>query len=463
MDGFATRDSTRYEFSHDIRQARELADRFVTILDGPLFPGTLDNLFEGRLHRGKDAFEFRGSNGLLLRLSFRAARAICHRFCARLRRFSKNCDRCGQRDAHRSRGDVRTGQICRSPHPKLIMIPGPADAASCRTGSNRVQYGAMNSPEGPQGRNYLRLSITDRCSFRCRYCRPESGPAESDLHLKAGDAELIDLVRLIHEETGIHKLRLSGGEPLMHPRVVELTTELRRLLPDTRLGITTNGASLAGRTKPLRKAGIDFVNVSLDSLDPTRFRSVTGGGRLDSTLRGIRAAVSAGFSRVRLNTVLIRRVNGDQLAVLVRFAAALDCEIRFIELMPIGCGAALWQSDYLAGDEALDSLCHEFEYLGRAPSTGTSARHRFLVDGRPAMIGMITPVSHAFCSRCDRLRMSHGGRLFACLRQLESTDLLTPLRAGDESEVRWRIRHAVRNKRDPGKYWPERQMVTIGG
>ena len=321
----------------------------------------------------------------------------------------------------------------------------------------------MSSPDGLPSRTYMRLSITDRCNLTCRYCRPESGPAEPEAFPWADDRELLDLVRLVDDETGIYKLRLSGGEPLMHPQVVDVTARLRSILPGAKLCLTTNGILLPEYVKPLRMAGLDAVNVSLDSLDPDRFREVTGGGKLESSLRGIRAAITAGFSGIQINTVLIRRINGDQLADLVCFAAELGCEIRFIELMPFGFGNALWQSDYLPAHEALDSLKHAFQYLGTAPPTGTASRYRFLVDGRTATVGMITPVSQPFCPRCDRLRISRRGQLYACLRQSSGVDLLAPLRAGDWPAVRRCIRDALRDKQDPGQHWPERHMVTIGG
>jgi GTP 3',8-cyclase len=279
----------------------------------------------------------------------------------------------------------------------------------------------------------------------------------------ADDAELFELVRLVHEETGIYKLRLSGGEPLLHPRVADVTARLRSLLPNARLALTTNGRLLAAAVEPLAKAGLNAINISLDSLDPDRFRDVTGGGDLEATLGGIHAAVAAGFSGVKINTVLIRRINGDQLPDLIRYAVELDCEIRFIELMPFGHGAALSRSDFLPADEALESLKQAFRYMGMAPSSGTATRHQFLVDGRPAVVGMITPVSHPFCSRCDRLRLSRTGRLYACLREPSGVELLPALRAGDEQNVRQRVRDSLRDKHDPGQHWPERHMVTIGG
>jgi cyclic pyranopterin phosphate synthase len=273
----------------------------------------------------------------------------------------------------------------------------------------------------------------------------------------------VDLVRLIHIEAGIHKLRLSGGEPLLYPHVADLTARLRLLLPKATLGITTNGTLLAHKAAALRAAGLDSVNVSLDSLDSDRFREVTAGGSLGSTLHGIQATAEAGFSAIKLNTVLIRRTNGDQLPDLVRYAARLACEIRFIELMPFGHGAALFRSDFLAAQEAFESLKRAFRYLSTAPSTSTAGRHRFLVDGRVVVVGLITPVSQPFCSRCDRLRLSRAGRLYACLRQSSWVDLLTPLRADDEWTVRQRIRDSLCGKQEPGRQWPVEHMVTIGG
>ena len=321
----------------------------------------------------------------------------------------------------------------------------------------------MSLNDGLRGRTYLRLSVTDRCNLRCGYCCPASDPSKSEPLPSADDAELLDLVRLVHEETGIHKLRLSGGEPLMYPYLADLTARLRSLLPEATLAVTTNGTLLAKDAAPLRAAGLDLVNVSLDSLDPDRFRRITGGGNLESTVQGIRTAAAAGFSELKINAVLIRRVNGGELPELVRFAAKLGSEIRFIELMPYGHGAELFRLDYMAADEALDALERAFRYLGTAQPTGTAVRHRFLVDGRVVTVGLITPMSRPFCSRCDRLQLGRSGHLYVCLRQSRGVDLLAPLQAGDEQTVRQRIRDAIDGKRNPGVHWPVRHMVTIGG
>lgn len=321
----------------------------------------------------------------------------------------------------------------------------------------------MNLPAVPGGRVYLRLSLTDRCNLRCRYCRPPKSVHAMEQTGSADESELIELVRLIHEEVGLHKLRFSGGEPLMYSGTTALVGRLRKQLPEVTFGMTTNGTLLARSAVSLRASGLDSVNVSLDTLDPHRFRSLTVGGDLSATLEGICAATLARFSSVKLNTVLVRRTNGDHLPELVQLAAGLGCEIRFIELMPFGHGTELYRTDYLGADEAIDLLKRAFDYVSGAPATSTANRHRFLVDGHVATVGFITPVSRPFCSRCDRLRLSRTGRLYPCLRQSSSIDLINPLRAGDETEIRERIRDSLCGKKSPGQHWPERQMVTIGG
>jgi GTP 3',8-cyclase len=310
---------------------------------------------------------------------------------------------------------------------------------------------------------YLRLSITGRCNLRCRYCRPSSAGQDIERFPSATDGELLELVRIVHEAVSIHKIRLTGGEPLLHPRLAVLVAKLRKQLPDTAICATTNGTFLAKQAKELRAAGLDSLNVSLDTLNPQLFKELTGVGSLEATIAGISAARAAGFRGVKINAVLIRGINGHNLADLVRFASRIDSEIRFIELMPYGHGAALFLTDYFAADEALASLKQEFSYIGPATRSGTAARHQFFIDGRVITVGFITPVSHPFCADCDRLRLNRGGRLFACLRQQRYVDLLTPLRAGNLATVSESIKASLSGKHDPGSYWPEQHMVSIGG
>jgi cyclic pyranopterin phosphate synthase len=305
------------------------------------------------------------------------------------------------------------------------------------------------------------LSVTTRCQFRCRYCRPEREVADSAS--RASPAELLDLVELIHGQREIAKVRLTGGEPLLVADPPELVRELRRRLPHARIGLTTNGVLLSRYAEALCRAGLNLLNISLDTLDPPRCRLLTRGGRLDDILDGIRAARRVGFQRTKLNSVLLRSVNGDHLDRLVRFAAEQGCEIRFIELMPYGEGRRLSAADWLPAEEALEQLGRAFSYLGEVNGTATARRHRFLVDGREQVVGFITGVSHPFCDRCDRLRLDSRGRLFSCLRQAAGEDLLTPWREGRIEAVREQICRAVEGKAGPPAAWPERPMVTIGG
>jgi cyclic pyranopterin phosphate synthase len=309
---------------------------------------------------------------------------------------------------------------------------------------------------------YLRLSVTDRCNIRCRYCRPERDAARSP-RAAASDDELLELVRLIDAEYPMYKVRVTGGEPLLRTDLPQLVARLRAQMPRVELALSTNALLLARLAAELRRAGIDSINISIDSLEPEGYRDLTRGGDLNAVLEGIRAAREAGFGKIRLNAVLLRNVNGNHLAELVCLAARHDCELRFIELMPFGEGAAIYDAEFLSGDEALESLQRSFPYLGAAPDSATAARYRFSIDGRERIVGFITTVSHPFCDRCDRARLDSHGRIYACLRTPQGADLLGPYRAGQIDVVRQRIRREVPNKTIPQGMWPGHSLVLIGG
>jgi GTP 3',8-cyclase len=311
---------------------------------------------------------------------------------------------------------------------------------------------------------YLRLSVTDRCNLRCQYCRPQHGGDGSySRSALASDDELLALIALLHEEFPIYKVRVTGGEPLLRPGLPDLITRVRSDMPHVQLALTTNAVLLGRQAEALRAAGVDFLNTSLDTLDADLCRELTRGGDVRTIVAGIRAACAAGFADVRINTVLMRTYNGDSLPELVRFAAALGCEIRFIELMPFGEGEAIHEREYLSADEALERLEAEFPLLGNLPGSSTARRHRLLVEGREATVGFITTVSEPFCDGCDRARMDCRGRLYACLRTVHGADLLSPYRAGRMDVVRSLIRAEVPRKNIPPGVWPVHNMVTIGG
>jgi GTP 3',8-cyclase len=310
---------------------------------------------------------------------------------------------------------------------------------------------------------YLRLSVTDRCNLRCKYCRPALNGSHFSHTTLADDTELLDLVDLLHGEFPIYKVRITGGEPLLRPGLPDLIGRLRERLPQAELAMTTNAVLLKQHAAAVRAAGVEFLNTSLDTLDSEACRELTRGGKVETIVEGIRAAHAAGFPLIRINAVLMRSYNGSSLPSLVRFAAELNCEIRFIELMPFGEGAAMFETEYVSADEALESLTAEFPYLGPTEGSTTARRHRLMVDGREQTVGFITNISHPFCDGCDRTRIDSRGRLYACLRTRDGVDLLTPFRVGRLDVVRNLIRQEVPNKTIPLGVWPNHNMVTIGG
>ena len=310
---------------------------------------------------------------------------------------------------------------------------------------------------------YLRLSVTDACNLRCRYCRPDRDPSGQPKEFTANDDELLEIIRHIRADYPIHKVRVTGGEPTLRRDLPQLVARLRGEMPHVELALTTNGLLLAPIAADLRRAGMDSLNISIDTLDAEGFCDVTRGGNIKTVLKGLDAAHAAGFRSIRLNAVLMRSVNGHCLAELVTLAAHYDAEIRFIELMPYGEGAAIYDEEYLSGDEALESLQTSFTYLGPASDSATAARYRFLVEGQERIVGFITTVSHPFCERCDRLRLDSHGKIYACMRTPVGVDLLGPLRAGRIDVVRQRIRQETPNKTIPLGVWPDHSLVTIGG
>jgi len=320
-----------------------------------------------------------------------------------------------------------------------------------------------SSPSAAWRPVYLRLSVTDRCNLRCRYCRPAQSNAKFTAAGLATDEELLALIALLDEQFPVFKVRITGGEPLLRPGLPGLIEAIRGQLPKAELAMTTNAVLLRQHAVAVRRAGVEFLNTSLDTLSPELCKELTRGGDLLTIVDGIRAAHDAGFPQIRINTVLMRNYNGDSLPSLVRFAAELGCEIRFIELMPFGEGAAIYDREFLSADEALESLEAQFTNLGPLPRSSTARRHRLSVDGHELAIGFITNISHPFCDGCDRTRLDSRGRLYACLRTVQGVDLLTPYRAGRIDIVRALIRGEVPNKTIPVGMWPTHDMVSIGG
>lgn len=268
------------------------------------------------------------------------------------------------------------------------------------------------------GRNitYLRVSVTDRCNYRCRYCMPARGVPVLSHEDICSFEELAAMVRMA-VSLGVRKVRITGGEPLVRSGVVAFAAEVASLPGVEDVSLTTNGSLLAGCAKDLRRAGVGRLNISLDTLDAATFARVTGGGRIGDVLEGIRAAREAGFSRIKLNTVLMKGINDREVPDLVRFAGEEGLMLRFIELMPIGSCAAFSRAHYLPAEYVLEA-CPD---LHKAGSDGVSETY-VGADGK-ARVGLIHPISCRFCDVCNRIRITSRGCLKPCLHSADEVVL----------------------------------------
>lgn len=305
---------------------------------------------------------------------------------------------------------------------------------------------------------YLRLSVTDLCDLRCIYCMPEHGVPKRAHSEICSLEELCDMAAAA-VSLGVRKVRITGGEPLVRRGVVSLCRMLRALPGLEELCLTTNGVRLPELAAPLREAGVDRLNISLDTLRPERYRSITRTGELSSVLRGLDAAEAAGFSHTKLNCVLMGGVNDDEIEDFVRLTQARPLSVRFIELMPMGACAKWEKARFLPAGAVLDRV-PELEPAG---TDGVSRLYR--IPGAAGTVGLIEPMSHAFCSECSRIRITADGKLKPCLhadteialRGLHGEALLDAIRQGIARKPE---RHAL--TRD-GQSHAGRCMSEIGG
>lgn len=306
--------------------------------------------------------------------------------------------------------------------------------------------------------SYLRLSVTDRCDLRCRYCMPEEGVPR----LRHGDICSFEELREFTEaaaELGVHKLRVTGGEPLVRRGIVELCAMLRQVPGIRELCLTTNGQLLEQLALPLRQAGVDRLNLSLDSLRPERYAAITRTGQLEQALRGLQAAEAAGFAQLKLNCVLLGGVNDDEIGDFVRLTREHPWQVRFIELMPMGC-CAHWPRERFLSAGVVPQRVPELEEAGR---DGVARLYR-LPDGL-GTVGLIEPMSCAFCAQCSRIRITADGKLKPCLhsreelplRGLHGPALRQALQAGIAAKPR---RHHLEQE---GLSRSDRGMSRIGG
>ena len=277
--------------------------------------------------------------------------------------------------------------------------------------------------------SYLRLSVTDRCDFRCQYCM-----AETMTFLPRGQVlaieELLRTARLF-TELGVKKIRVTGGEPLIRRGVGELFAGLGKLPGLDTLALTTNGSHLSEQAAGLSAAGVRSVNISLDSLNPTRFEAITRIGKLSTVLEGIDAAIASGFERIRLNAVILNGLNHDEVVTLTHFALSKQIHIAFIEEMPLGqVNLGGKQLEYVSSDSIKSELETHFELQPLVSRDSSGPSRDYLIAGSQTQVGFISPHSHNFCAECNRLRVSAEGRLLMCLGNEESIDLRDLLRSG---------------------------------
>ncbi|HEY8473202.1 MAG TPA: GTP 3',8-cyclase MoaA [Natronosporangium sp.] len=317
----------------------------------------------------------------------------------------------------------------------------------------------------------LRVSLTDRCNLRCSYCMPPEGlpwlPAPNVLT----DDEVVRLIGVAVRLLGVDEVRFTGGEPLIRPGLVDIVARTATLRPRPRLSLTTNGIGLDRLAEPLRSAGLDRVNISLDTLDPEVFVRLSHRRRLPDVLAGIRAAAEAGLAPVKLNAVLLRGVNDHEAGDLLRFALANGYQLRFIEQMPLDPQHGWDRAQMVTAAEILAQLSAEFTLLPDPAHRGSAPAETWLVDGYDGgKVGIIGTVTRPFCGDCDRTRLTADGQVRNCLFAREESDLRTAMRAGasdDELAERWRAAHRAKlpghGIDNPAFLQPARPMSAIGG
>jgi len=317
----------------------------------------------------------------------------------------------------------------------------------------------------------LRVSLTDRCNLRCTYCMPSEGLEWLPKPELLSDDELVRLISLAVTRLGITEVRFTGGEPLLRRGLVGIVERVAALEARPEMSLTTNGIGLDRLAAPLRAAGLDRINVSLDTLTAEVFVRLARRDRLDEVLKGLTAAAEVGLTPVKVNTVLMRGINDHEAAALLRFCLANGYQQRFIEQMPLDAQHGWRREQMVTADEILAALRAEFHLTPADPAErGSAPAEAFLVDGGPQTVGVIGSVTRPFCGACDRVRLTADGQLRNCLFAREESDLRTPLRAGasdDELADRWE--RCIKAKlpghgiNDPGFLQPARPMSAIGG
>ena len=309
--------------------------------------------------------------------------------------------------------------------------------------------------------NYLRISVTDLCNLRCKYCMPEEGISKV-CHEDILSIEELERIAKIFVSLGVNKIRLTGGEPLVRKGIIDIVNRIGRLDGIKDFAMTTNGILLRKYAKDLKAKGLNRVNISLDTLDEEKYRYITRGGRLKDVLEGIEVAKEMGLTPIKINTVLIGGFNDDEIEKLVNLTEKTEVDIRFIELMPIGEAIDLKSEHYLPNRLVLEKV-PELIPVEREDISSPALYYR-LPNGK-GKVGIINPISCKFCEDCNRVRLTAQGKLKLCLHSNEEIDLKEALRSGKDIE---KIILAAIGKKPGSHYLEEGKYVTkkmyqIGG
>ena len=294
--------------------------------------------------------------------------------------------------------------------------------------------------------NYVRISVTDRCDFRCVYCMSEKMKFVPRAQLLT--LEEITTIANVFTQLGVKKIRITGGEPLVRQNIVSLFENLGKISELEELTTTTNGSQLVNLAEPLKKAGVSRINISLDSLKARRFENITRTGKLDNVLKGIDKAISVGFKKLKINSVILKNRNHDEIIDLVSFAIKKNMDISFIEEMPLGIIDDHDRNElYYSSDQIKKDLQNEFDLISSLKSTGGPSKY-FQITGTNTKVGFISPHSHNFCDECNRVRLTAEGRLLLCLGQENSVDLRKIIRSfpGNNEKLKESIRNSMQIK-----------------
>lgn len=317
--------------------------------------------------------------------------------------------------------------------------------------------------------SYLRISVTERCNFRCVYCMPAEGIVLAPRAELLSFEEIVRVVR-VGAKLGLSKIRLTGGEPTVRRDLPELVRMLSQTRGIDEIAMTTNGARLSELAKLLKKAGLTRLNISLDTLRPERNRELTRRDLLSAVLKGVDEALAAGFAPLKFNAVVLRGINDDELCEMVSFAHERNAQMRFIEFMPMGAARKDERNQTVTMREMLERLKEQFDLVPEENTNGGDPARGWKCRRTKARVGFITSMSDHFCDSCSRMRLTAEGGLRPCLHQDAEVDLMTVLRGGgDDGELEDAFRRAANLKwsgHQMNAFVPifsRREMVQIGG